>query len=216
MGIKVRLNEPTQIKDSSTKSYLNELIRKVRQGFDSAVNERERQYTTACVATTSINPPGAASDPDMDTVNGTYLFDGTKTELIFYTVLLPSEYVPGSDIYPGMRWQKTTSTVGNVLWEVGYKKAKLGEVMDASFTTLTSTTTHTSTPDTNTAEETLVTFMDSEIDGSDLSPGDSLVFRVSRIGGDALDTYPDDVRCLGCGFVYLKGRAPHSVFGFGG
>ena len=144
---------------------------------------------------TAINPPGLASDPDFDSTNGGWLFDAASTELIFLIAQLPHSYEEGSDLHPHVHWQKTTSASGNVYWQLDYKIAKINEVMDAAFTTLTATSTVAGTPDTNTANKHLISAF-SAISDSTLEVSDMLVMKLSRIGGNAADTYGADVRLL--------------------
>ncbi len=143
----------------------------------------------------AINPPGQASDPDFDTTNGGWLFDDNSTELVFLMAQMPHAWKEGTALRPHIHWQKTTSASGNVLWRLEYKKAPIGEVMDAAFTTLDTTTAVAGTPDTDTADKHLISsFEHIEKVGGGLS--DMLVMKLSRIGGDGSDTYGDDARLL--------------------
>ena len=142
-----------------------------------------------------FNPPGQASDPDYDTTNGGWLFDATGTEVLFMQAQMPHAWVEGSAIKPHVHWQKTTSASGNVLWRFSYKMAPIGEVMDAAFTDVDVTTTVAGTPDNDTANEHLISsFSELSMTGKSLS--DMILIKLSRIGGDASDTYAADARLL--------------------
>ena len=144
---------------------------------------------------TAINPPGLASDPDFDTTNGGWLFGATGTELLFLAVQIPHTWKEGTELRPHVHWQKTTSASGNVYWQFEYKKAPIGQVMDSAFTTLSSSTTMTATPDNNLAGEHLMTqFSTIDMTGGEIS--DMFLIKLSRIGGNSADTYGADVRLL--------------------
>lgn len=143
----------------------------------------------------AINPPGLASDPDFDTTNGLYLFDSSATELLFISAQMPHGWKSGSGIVPHVHWQKTTSASGNVFWQLDYKKAPINEVMDASFTTLTTSSVVGGTPDTDTADKHLISSF-GLLDMSDMDISDMLIFKLARIGGNAADTYGADARLL--------------------
>ena len=67
--------------------------------------------------------------------------------------------------------------------------------MDAAFTTLQTSSPIAATPDNDTADEHLITAF-SDIGTSGKSISDMLVMKLSRIGGDAADTYGADARLL--------------------
>lgn len=141
----------------------------------------------------AINPPGQASDPDFDTTNGGWLFAAAGTEVIFLAAQMPHAWKEGSTIHPHIHWQKTTSAGGDVLWRLEYKKAPIGEVMDAAFTALDVTTTVTT--DNDTANEHLISgFGEITMVGGQLS--DMFLMKLSRIGADGSDTYGADARLL--------------------
>jgi len=139
----------------------------------------------------AINPPGLASDPDVDNTNGYFLFDAAGTELVFLVAQLPHSYKPGSTLRPHLHWAKSTSAAGNVMWQLDYKWAKIGEVIDASFTTLSTTSAVAGTPDTNAAGKHLISSF-GDISGAGAQLSDILVMKLSRIGGNAADTYGAD------------------------
>jgi hypothetical protein len=149
----------------------------------------------------AVNPPGLASDPDFDTTNGGWLFAGGGTELLFFQAQLPHSWVNGSYLQPHVHWQKTTSAAGTVKWQLDYKWAPIGEVMDAAFTTDAVTAPVAGTPDNDTANEHLISAF-SSIDAAGKSISDMLLVKISRIGGD--DTYAADARLLEFDIHYQK------------
>lgn len=152
---------------------------------------------------TAINPPGQASDPDVEASSGLLLFDAAATEVVFVAAQLSHSWAEGTAIVPHVHWQKTTSASGNVLWRLEYKWAPIGEVMDAAFTTVDASTPIGATPDTDTADYHMITsFGDVDVSGKNVS--DMFIFKVSRVGGDAADTYAADARLLEIDIHYQK------------
>lgn len=145
---------------------------------------------------TAINPPGQASDPDVEATSGLLLFAAAGTELIYALAQMPHSWREGTNISPHVHWQKTTSAAGNVAWQLKYKMAPIGEVMDADWSDADiATATVTGTPDNDTADEHLITaFTDIAMDGKSLS--DCILFQIARVGDDAADTCGADARLL--------------------
>lgn len=131
---------------------------------------------------------GAGTPPSDDSTNGLLLFSGSATNSVFITLQIPHTWYEGSTLVPHVHWQKTDTSSGNVLWQLEYKWAPINEVMDAAFTALQASTTVAGTPDTDTADKHLITsFGDLSGEGRQIS--DMLIMKLSRLGGDASDTY---------------------------
>ena len=145
---------------------------------------------------TAINPPGQASDPGVEAASGLLLFDAGGTELVYILHQMPHEWREGSVITPHVHWQKTTSAAGNVLWRMEYKMAPIGGVMDADWSAPVDITAPVGgTPDIDTADYHMISsFGDIAMTGYEIS--DCILYRLSRIGGDASDTYGADARML--------------------
>lgn len=145
---------------------------------------------------TAINPPGAASDPDRESTSGMLLFDAAGTELIYALAQMPHGWKEGSTISPHVHWQKTTSAAGNVAWRLQYKHSPIGEVMDAAWTDLGMVTSPVAgTPDNDTADEHLLTSL-GQISMAGYTLSHCMLFQLSRVGGDASDTYGADARLI--------------------
>lgn len=144
---------------------------------------------------TAINPAGAANPAGIDTDNGWFLFDSAATETISVIVQLPHRWKVGSTLYPHVHWHKTTAAAGNVRWQLEYKWAGIGDVMDASFTPLTVDTPIAATPDTNTAQKHLISSW-TGISAAGKGISSILVCRISRVGGATEDTYGADAALL--------------------
>lgn len=151
---------------------------------------------------TGINPPGAASDPDLDTDDGCFLFSATATEIIAVIAQMPHSWKEGTTIYPHVHWSKTTSASGNVLWRCEYQKANLGSAFSGSWTALDDALSTTpETPDGNTANEHLKSFFGPlSMAGNNIST--IVKFKISRIGGNVSDTYGADAKMLEFDFHY--------------
>jgi hypothetical protein len=192
-----RLPEPVTVLNKEEKEYVNQLLRVLRNNF-SDIETLERSinapvYEDLRFPATAINPPGVASDPDFDNVNGGFLFSATSTELLFVGAQLPHSWKEGSDIEPHVHWQKTTSDTGDVYWQIEYKWAPIGGIMDASFTQAGSYTTVIT--DDNTADKHLITSLGS-ISTTGRQISDMLLIRIAREGGNVNDTYGADARLL--------------------
>lgn len=145
---------------------------------------------------TAINPPGAVSDPDVQTTSGLLLFDAAGTELIYALAQMPHAWAEGSIISPHIHWDKTTSAAGNVLWRLRYKHSPIGGIIDANWSDyIDAVTPVPGTPDTNAAGKHLISsFGEMDMDGYTLSH--CILFEVSRHGGEASDTYAADARLI--------------------
>lgn len=140
---------------------------------------------------TAINPPGAASDPDRDANTGFLLFDAGGTELVYVFQQLPHAYLEGSDVSPHIHWAKSTSAAGDVAWKLEYKKVNLNAVIDSSWTNLGFGTVSPGTPDVDTANHHIITGWDN-VPWADGVASDCILYKLSRVGGDASDTYAAD------------------------
>lgn len=143
-----------------------------------------------------LNLPGAASDPDVETNTGFFLFAAASTETIAGLAQMPHSWKEGTAIVPHIHWQKTTSAAGNVLWRFNYEVVNNGDVALLTYAGETDTSSSVSgTPDNDTANESLISsFGEHSMTGKVIS---SLIFfRIHRIGGDASDTYGADARML--------------------
>lgn len=154
------------------------------------------------IPSTSINPPGQVSDPDVEATSGLLLFDNSTTELVFAIVQMPYRWSLKSEVHPHIHWEKTTSAAGNVAWRVRFKHAPVNGVRDAAWTDLGIVSTPSdSTPDVDTADHQMITHFD-DIDMASKEVEHSILFEISRVGGDASDTYADDARLVAVDIHY--------------
>ncbi|KKM75012.1 hypothetical protein LCGC14_1394540 [marine sediment metagenome] len=151
-----------------------------------------------------INPPGAASDPDIETSTGLLLFSGTSTEIVAGAIVIPHTLAVDTLIDFHVHWQKTTSAGGNVLWRIDYEVVNNGDVATMAYgTQIQSTSPIAETPDNDTANEILITDIgDVDMTGKKLAC--MVLWKLSRIGGDGSDTYNSDARLLEMDIHYQK------------
>jgi len=149
---------------------------------------------------TAINPPGQVSDPDVEATTGLLLFDAAGTELIYALAQMPHSWKEGSEISPHVHWTKTTSAAGNVAWQLRHQILPIGEVGPDEWTDDGIITSPVGgTPDNDTAWEHLISSWPDipMVDGtSKFSLSTCILFEISRVGGNAGDTYAADARLL--------------------
>jgi hypothetical protein len=138
-----------------------------------------------------VNP--STSKPDFDFDTGTYRFDAADTESVVCIAQLPHSWLEGSILRPHVHWYKTTAAAGNVYWQLSYKWAPIGAVIDASPTVLFSATAAVS--DANTANHHAITAL-GDISGAGKKGSACLIMTVSRVGGNAADTYAADAALI--------------------
>ena len=152
----------------------------------------------------AINPPGTVGVPGRDTGDGCFLFDNVQTEILFCQAQMPHGWDEGTAVHPHVHWAKTTSAAGNVAWLLEYAIADVGGIFPAAFTSLgIKTTTVAGTPDTNEARKHLITAL-GPIDMTGYKLSCMIKFKLSRIGGDAGDTYAADAKMFEFDVHYLK------------
>lgn len=138
-----------------------------------------------------INPATTKPDYDQDLV--AYLFDAATTETVSGALQLPHDWNVGTELKPHVHWYKTTAAAGAVYWQLEYKWHRIGQVVDAEWTTLFSAVAAVS--DGNTANQHAITALGA-IPAANNRVSDMIIFKVSRVGGNAADTYAADVGLL--------------------
>ena len=135
---------------------------------------------------TGINPPGAAADPTLNTTNGLLEFSATTTNTVAVQVQMPHAWFEGSTISPHVHWRKKTAGAGNVMWELKYEFQNIGGTFTDSPTTATVSTASVGGNDTALVHS-LSSFGDVSMRDKRISCMGLLT--ISRLGGDAADTY---------------------------
>lgn len=137
-----------------------------------------------------LNPPGAVSDPDRDTTDGTFLFDSASTEIVCGLAQMPHAWKEGSFIYPHVHWQATDTGAGNVLWRFEYDIANIHGDFAGSYSNVDVLAAAHGTVAYNNVKSFPI------IDMSGLTLSCFIKWKLSRIGGDGTDTYGADARLL--------------------
>lgn len=173
------------------------------RGFDATiVLDDDGKWDDLRSPASGINPTGPAAPPGIDTNDGTLLFDAAGTEVVSVILQMPHSWKQGSDIKPHVHWTKSTSAAGNVYWRLEYQIASVNGVFPGSWTTLNTTTTSPVASDDNTADRHLISDFGT-ISMAGYTASCMLKCRVSRIGGDVLDTYGADAKLLEFDIHYL-------------
>lgn len=142
-----------------------------------------------------LNPPGGVSDPSRDTEDGTLRFSASSTELIAGIAQMPHSWKTGTEVRPHIHWAGTDDSAGDVVWRFEYKVFGRDEVEPTSWTstevTVASTEAHTisSFPAVSLTDRAISTM---------------ILWRVSRIGGDAADTYGEPAKLYEFDLHYLR------------
>ena len=142
---------------------------------------------------TALNPPGQASDPDLETTTGFYLFAAAGTELLYIAAQMPHAWKEGTTIQPHVHWSKTTSAAGDVVWQLEYEIVPIAGTFAGSYTAISSSTPISPTPDNDTAGEHLITKL-GDVSMTNQTLSCMIAMKLSRLGGDAADTYGADAR----------------------
>lgn len=131
-----------------------------------------------------INPPGAASDPTVDTADGRMVFSASQENIIAIQVQMPHSWKEGSYLAPHIHWSPTNTNTGNVKWQIKYKVANVNEVFPAAWTTITTLSAGAGVADTHQ----IASFADTiAMDNKTFSC--MLLMLISRLGADGADTY---------------------------
>lgn len=139
---------------------------------------------------TAVNPPGGVGSPGRDTTDGRLLFDANATEIVYIADVFPHTGKENSVIRPHVHWQKTTSATGAVYWRLRYKQWNIGNTEPAWSAYIPGALR---TTDTNTAGQALVTSF-GDIATTGWKQGSSILFELTREGGNASDTYGADAK----------------------
>lgn len=143
---------------------------------------------------TGINPPGGASDADVDNADtpwiGTLLYAANATELACGIAQMPHSWKEGSNIKPHIHWAPTNNNAGDVLWQFDYMISNVNGIFPGAYTTLQKL----ASADGDLNKHQIIGFDEIDMTGYVLSC--VILWRVSRIGGDASDNYEADARLI--------------------
>lgn len=154
---------------------------------------------------TGINPLGAASDPDVDSVDGTLLFDDTTEEVIALVIQVNHDWA-GNVSAEGLtgrlhvHWSKTTDAAGDVEWEYRYRIFSEGDI-PPSWSAWAAADTRSSAVDA-TQKQIIDGFPDIDMSGQEVSCIVSIQVRRNPAAAD--DTYGADAKLWSVDMHYLS------------
>lgn len=128
-----------------------------------------------------INPPGQPSDPNVSTTDGSLIFSASNTNIIAGIAQMPHGWAEGTTIKPHIHWYPVNTNAGDVLWRFEYEIISMGDVPAQDYTA------DDLVVSTDVGKYSIDGFSDLTMTGRQVS--DLIAWKVSRIGGDALDTY---------------------------
>lgn len=146
-----------------------------------------------------INPPGAASDPTRDTEDGCFLFSASATNILALQAQMPHDWAEGSSLHFHLHLSPTNTNTGNSLWRVEYKIAGKDEAFPANWTSIDMLVAGSGIADMHQLAE-----WDPPVSMTGKLVSTMIRIRISRIGGDATDTYNADMKLNEFDIHYLK------------
>lgn len=173
---------------------LETLVTGVKTGFRRLLDQngkfklRHPQWDDLRMPAVGINPPGAATDPTLDNTDGRWVFSASATNMLALQAQLPHGWVEGTIIEPHVHWSPTSTNTGNVLWRLEYKVASVWGAFPSEWTTIDSVSPANGVSD----QHVIADFVGIDMTGHTLSC--ILLIKLSRVGGDASDTYADTAK----------------------
>ncbi len=116
-------------------------------------------------------------------------YDNSSTSYSRWTMPVPDDYTPGTDIIVELIWSPSNTSVANVVWELDYASLAAGEVVpgSAGFTakTYTQATSGTTLALASTGNNLTIS-------AADIAANDTINLVVLRDPGAVADTYSND------------------------
>lgn len=141
-----------------------------------------------------INPIGPTSPPDTEADTGMLLFTPNSTDLVAGVAQMPHSWKEGSTIHPHIHWNAAAAGAGNVLWRLEYSWV----ADEGSFTGTYATTLNNlvASPGDGVLMISNFPLNDSGVAGTGLLISSLFFWRLSRVGGDASDTFAGNARLV--------------------
>ena len=147
-----------------------------------------------------LNPPGPVNAPTTDSDSGLLVFTDGATRITAGVAQMPHAWAEGTAVGPHVHWIQPA--VGDVLWRLEYKLTQaIGGEFPDTWTTLNNANAVREYPGTGNFIN-ITGFPKIDMTGYDISA--MIVFKLSRVGGDALDTLAEDVSLLEFDIHYQK------------
>jgi hypothetical protein len=139
-----------------------------------------------------LNPPGPTGAPATDPDTGLLVFEDAATNLTAGVAQMPHAWREGTAVRPHVHWVQPAA--GNVLWRLEYRLIPAyNGPFPAEEQTINASTAIGTYPGSGNYVN-ITTF--GEIDMTGFKVSSMIVFKLSRVGGDALDTLAADVSLL--------------------
>jgi hypothetical protein len=143
-----------------------------------------------------INPAGSAAPPSVNTTDGTLEFSASATNVIAGIAQMPHSWKTGTSIEAHIHWSPTNTNTGNVYWRFEYEIQPINGVF-TGFTTANTLDAAIGVADTHQIHGL------ASIDASAITTVSAIIkWKLSRIGGDATDTYNAVAKLLELDFHY--------------
>ena len=138
-----------------------------------------------------LNPPGPVNAPVTNSQTGLLGFEDSKTNITAGIAQLPHSWVQGSEVRPHVHWVQPAA--GNVMWRLEYRlMPAYNGPFPSEWVTLTNANALGEYPGGDYVQ--LTNFPEIDMTGYEISS--MILFRLSRLGNDPLDTLPATVPLL--------------------
>lgn len=127
------------------------------------------------------NPPHGASAPTLVYLNNVAGWKFAVGDEFYFTQIVPHDWEPEGNFTPELHWYSSNTTAGRyVRYQIDWRAIATGEAVDAPGQSGTIDSGDILLPSTPTVANTLIESV-STIAGSNLSAGDHLTLKISRI-----------------------------------
>lgn len=126
------------------------------------------------------------------TAMSSFAFDASTEEFVVYDIYVPLDLNPSGTVNVRFQWLPASASSNNVVWKIYYAPIDAGESFDVSMSSKTITSAGNAS--TNVISEAVIT---DTVFGFGWSPGDHLIFHVSRDATNGSDTLSVDAQLVG-------------------
>ncbi len=145
--------------------------------------------------------------PVVEPGSGFYLFSGSVDNSVYGSIHLPASLDLNGDYIPAVKWTKTSSAAGDVVWQLESRVVRPGEVLGSYGSAQFATESENFKNDDTDSKYAISLFPTKDIDEGvedvNQSEGEIVSFILSRQPGDAGDTYGANARLLAFG-LYVQ------------
>lgn len=159
--------------------------------FEHEIRQTDTSWEDLKAPSTAINPVGLASPPSRNSTTGLLDFAAAGTNTCAIAIQMPHSWKLESTISPHIHLWYPDANAGNSVWKLEYQIAKIGGAFAGSYTSDTKTF---AAPEVANQHQ-LHSFDDIAMTGID-GVSAMIVILLSRLGGEAADTYAADLPLL--------------------